>query len=57
VAYDSQSGQVLVAAQAIVWPAALDLTSGVTPLRAAELSTTRAAENFRDYLLRKRAGG
>ncbi len=57
VVYDSVTGQVLVAAQAIVSPAALDVTSGVTPLRAAELSTTRAADNFRDYLLRKRAGG
>jgi Protein of unknown function (DUF3313) len=57
VIYDSVSGQVLVAAQSIVSPAALDLTSGLTPLRAAELSTTRAADAFRDYLLRKRAGG
>ena len=57
VIYDSQSGQVLVAAQSIVSPAAVDLTSGLTPLRAAELSTTRAANAFRDYLLRKRAGG
>jgi hypothetical protein len=57
VIYDSESGQVLVAAQSIVSPAALDLTSGLTPLRAAELSTTRAADAFRDYLLRKRAGG
>jgi hypothetical protein len=57
VVYDSVSGQVLVAAQSIVSPAALDLTSGLTPLRAAQLSTTRAADAFRDYLLRKRAGG
>lgn len=57
VIYDSVSGEVLVAAQAVVSPAALDLTSGLTPLRAAELSTTRAADAFRDYLLRKRAGG
>jgi Protein of unknown function (DUF3313) len=57
VVYDSQTGQVLAAAQSIVSPAALDLTSGLTPLRAAELSTTRAANAFRDYLLRKRAGG
>jgi hypothetical protein len=56
VVYDSQSGQVLVALQAVVYPAAVDLTSGLTPLRAAELSTTHAAEAFRDYLLRKRAG-
>ena len=57
VAYDSQSGQVLAAAQSIISPAAVDVTSGLTPLRAAELSTTRAADAFRDYLLRKRAGG
>jgi hypothetical protein len=55
VAYDSQSGAVLAAVQAIIAPSAVDLTSGITPLRAAELSTTRAAEAFRDYI--KRAKG
>jgi Protein of unknown function (DUF3313) len=54
VAYDSETGQVLIAVQAIISPAAIDVTSGVTPLRAAELSTTRAAEALRDYLLRTR---
>ena len=54
VAYDSGTGQVLAAVQAIVSPSAVNLTSGLTPLRAAELSTTRAAEAFRDYLLRTR---
>jgi Protein of unknown function (DUF3313) len=57
VVYDEGTGQVLVAAQSVVYPEAMDLTSGLTPLRAAELSTTRAADGFRDYLLRKRAGG
>jgi Protein of unknown function (DUF3313) len=52
VAYDSESGKVLAAAQAVVSPSAVDLTSGLTPLRAAELSTTKAAEDFRDYLIR-----
>jgi hypothetical protein len=56
VAYDSQTGEVLAAVQAIFSPSAVNLTSGVTPLRAAELSTTRAAEAFRDYLLRTRGG-
>lgn len=55
VAYDAESGQVLVAAQAIVSPVAANITSGITPMRAAELSTTRAAENFRDYLIRTEA--
>jgi hypothetical protein len=55
VAYDTQTGQVLVAAQALVSPPAINVTSGLTPLRAAELSTTRAAEHFRDYLLRTKA--
>jgi len=54
VAYDSESGQVLAAVQAVISPSAVDLTSGLTPLRAAELSTTRAAQAFRDYLLRTR---
>jgi hypothetical protein len=54
VAYDSQDGRVLAAAQGTISPAAVDLTSGLTPLRAADLSTTRAAEAFRDYLLRTR---
>lgn len=54
VAYDSQGGRVLAAAQALVSPSAVNLTSGLTRLRAAELSTTRAAEAFRDYLLRTR---
>jgi Protein of unknown function (DUF3313) len=57
VVYDAGTGQVLVAVQSVVYPEALDLTSGLTPLRAAELSTTRAADGFRDYLVRKRAGG
>jgi hypothetical protein len=57
VAYDSQTGQVLAAVQAIFAPSAVNLTSGVTPLRAAELSTTRAAEAFHDYLMRTRAPG
>lgn len=52
VAYDTQSGQVLCAVQALISPSAVNLTSGLTPLRAAELSTTRAAEAFRDYLNR-----
>jgi nucleoside recognition membrane protein YjiH len=52
VAYDSQTGEVLAAAQAIISPSSLNLTSGLTPLRAAELSTTKAAEAFRDYLAR-----
>lgn len=52
VAYDSESGKVLAAAQALIRPSAVNLTSGLTPLRAAELSTTKAAEAFRDYLLR-----
>lgn len=56
VAYDGESGQVLVAAQALVEPSAVNITSGLTPLRAAELSTTRAAEEFRDYLIRVKAG-
>ena len=56
VAYDGESGQVLVAVQAVVSPTALDVTSGLTPLRAAEISSTRAAEAFRDYLIRLRAG-
>jgi hypothetical protein len=47
---DSESKKVLAAVQAIVEPNAVNLTSGLTPLRAAELSTTRAAEAFRDYL-------
>lgn len=50
LASDSQSNKVLAAVQAIVEPNAVNLTSGLTPLRAAELSTTRAAEAFRDYL-------
>ncbi len=54
VAYDSESGQVLAAVQAIISPSAVNITSGLTPLRAAELSTTRAAEAFRDYLVRTR---
>lgn len=54
LAYDGESGQVLVAAQAVVSPAAIDVTSGLTPLRAAELSSTRAAESFRDYLVHLR---
>jgi hypothetical protein len=54
VAYDSQSGKVISAVQAVVTPAAVNLTSGLTPLRAAELSTTRAAEAFRGYLDRTR---
>jgi Protein of unknown function (DUF3313) len=54
VAYDSGTGQVLAAWQGVFAPSATDLTSGVTSLRAAELSTTRAAEAFRDYLLRTR---
>jgi hypothetical protein len=52
VAYDSVSGKVLAAAQAVITPSAVNLTSGLTPLRAAELSTTKAAEAFRDYLIR-----
>jgi hypothetical protein len=52
VAYDSGSGKVLAAAQGVITPSAVNLTSGLTPLRAAELSTTKAAEAFRDYLLR-----
>lgn len=52
LASDSQSNKVLAAVQAIVEPNAVNLTSGLTPLRAAELSTTRAAEAFRDYLNR-----
>jgi Protein of unknown function (DUF3313) len=52
VAYDSESGKVLAAAQALISPSAVNLTSGLTPLRAAELSTTKAAEAFRDYLIR-----
>jgi hypothetical protein len=52
VAYDSESGKVLAAAQALIGPSAVNLTSGLTPLRAAELSTTKAAEAFRDYLIR-----
>ena len=52
VAYDSQTGEVLAAAQAIISPSSMNLTSGLTPLRAAELSTTKAAEAFRDYLAR-----
>jgi len=55
LAYDGQSGQVLVAVQAVISPAAIDVTSGLTSLRAAELSSTRAAEAFRDYLVRLRA--
>jgi hypothetical protein len=55
VAYDAETGQVLVAAQALVSPPAINVTSGLTPLRAAELSTTRAAENFRDYLIRTKS--
>jgi hypothetical protein len=55
VAYDSENGQVLVAAQALIGPSAVNVTSGITPLRAAELSTTRAAERFRDYLIRVKA--
>jgi Protein of unknown function (DUF3313) len=54
VVYDSDTGQVLAARQGVFAPSAIDLTSGLTPLRAAELSTTRAAEAFRDYLLRTR---
>ncbi len=50
VAYDAETGRVLAAAQALISPSAVNLTSGLTPLRAAELSTTRAAEAFRDYL-------
>jgi len=56
VAYDSQSGRVLSAVQAVISPSAVNVTSGLTPLRAAELSTTRAAEAFRDYLNRTRTG-
>jgi Protein of unknown function (DUF3313) len=56
VAYDSQSGAVVSAVQALISPAAVNVTSGLTPLRAAELSTTRAAEAFRDYLNRTRTG-
>jgi len=52
VAYDSQTGEVLAAAQAIISPSSMNLTSGLTPLRAAELITTKAAEAFRDYLAR-----
>jgi hypothetical protein len=52
IAYDSVSGTVLAAAQGAISPSAIDLTSGLTPLRAAELSTTAAAEAFRDYLIR-----
>jgi len=52
LASDSESNKVLAAVQAIVEPSAINLTSGLTPLRAAELSTTRAAEAFRDYLNR-----
>jgi Protein of unknown function (DUF3313) len=55
VAYDAETGQVLAAWQGVFSPPAIDLTSGATPLRAAQLSTTRAAEAFRDYLLRTRA--
>lgn len=55
VAYDSETGQVLAATQALVGPPALDVSSGITPLRAAELSTTRAAQAFREYLLRVRS--
>ena len=55
MAFDAESGQVLAASQALLGPAALDVTSGLTPLRAAELSTTRAAQAFREYLLRVRA--
>jgi hypothetical protein len=55
VAYDAQTGQVLVAAQALVSPPAINITSGLTPLRAAELSTTIAAEHFRDYLIRTKS--
>jgi hypothetical protein len=55
VVYDSETGQVLAAWQGVFAPPAMDLTSGLTPLRAADLSTTRAAEAFRDYLLRTRA--
>jgi hypothetical protein len=54
VAYDSETGQVLAAWQAVFSPSALNVSSGLAPLRAAELSTTRAAEAFRDYLLRTR---
>jgi hypothetical protein len=54
VVYDSETGEVLAAWQGVFSPAAMNLTSGLTPLRAAELSTTRAAEAFRDYLLRTR---
>jgi hypothetical protein len=55
VAYESDTGQVLVAASAVISPSAVNLTSGLTPMRAAELSTTRAAEDFRDYLIRVKA--
>jgi hypothetical protein len=55
IAYDADTGQVLAAWQGVFSPPAINLTSGVTPLRAAQLSTTRAAEAFRDYLLRTRA--
>jgi hypothetical protein len=54
VVYDSETGEVLAAWQGVFSPAAMNLTSGITPLRAAELSATRAAEGFRDYLLRTR---
>lgn len=54
LASDSESTKVLATVQAIVEPNAVNLTSGLTPLRAAELSTTRAAEAFRDYLDRTR---
>jgi hypothetical protein len=54
VAYDSETGQVLAAWQAVFSPSALNVSSGLAPLRAAELSTTRAEEAFRDYLLRTR---
>jgi hypothetical protein len=54
VVYDSETGEVLAAWQGVFSPLAMNLTSGLTPLRAAELSTTRAAEAFRDYLLRTR---
>jgi len=55
VAYDSQSGRVLAAVQAQVSPSAINLTSGLGQDRAAELATTRAAEAFRDYLIRVKA--
>jgi hypothetical protein len=54
VAHDSETGQVLAAGRAVFSPSALNVSSGLTTLRAAEPSTTRAAEAFRDCLLRTR---